>query len=195
MAITWDVWHSLPNPLQWCCFPTLYSTKRTGVTSNPFRLRLHSWKGNVSTWTNSPWYSFFGWDSRFHTPQILSGNPERHHGHGCQDVSICFYLQPAFYSELLRWCPKTWAMRPTSDLQISKHSTGIALKSMKPRLQHIKIYQSTMTIKYYKVLVFLLYSHTHLTHLSWSLANSQASGRTPMSQQGRNAAWILVCRY
>ena len=67
----------------------------------------------------------------------------------------------------------------------------------RPQKYEIKTstYQNISKYYDYKVLVFLLCSHTHLTSLSWSLANSQASGRTPMSQQGRNAAWISVCRY
>lgn len=197
MAITWDVWYSLPNPLQWCCFPTLYSTKRTGVTSNPFRLRLHSWKGNVSTWTNSPWYSFF-W-VRFQIPHPTDFEWKSWET-SWSWLSRCFYMLLSAASFLF-WAPAMMSENLSHCGQLQIYKSQKKQHPNRPQKYEIKTstYQNISKyydyIKYYKVLVFLLYSHTHLTHLSWSLANSQASGRTPMSQQGRNAAWISVCRY
>ena len=146
-------------------FPTLYSTKRTGVTSNPFRLRLHSWKGNVSTWTNSPWYSFswvrfqiphptdFEWKSWKTSWSWLSG---------------CFYMLLSAVGFLF-WAPAM--MSENLSHAANFRSTNLKKKQHRNRPLKYEIKTSTyqniskyyMTTKYYKVLVFLLYSHTWLT--------------------------------
>lgn len=109
--------------------------------------------------------------------------------------SGCFCMLSA--ASFLFWAPAMMSENLSDDvsqLQIYKSQSTAPESPSKVWNQDVNI-SKYYDYKVLAVLVFLLCSHTHLTHLSWSLANSQASGRTPMSQQGRNAAWISVCCY
>ena len=88
---------------QWC--PSCPSQRNMAITCcfrlshmNP-RLRLHSWKGNVSTWTNSPCHSLKFTGESPHPTDFLDWKMWKNHG--CH-VSIRMFLSAASF---LFWAP------------------------------------------------------------------------------------------